>query len=177
MQLSLLKEPRSFATWLILVSVALLTPIAGQTAAQSLGACGPGLRLSAARPDCGQSDLVEVRWYGGEIDQAWGLLPLQLTSFYRTTAPIERDNGSRRAGRGLSGVLRAGVAGSWKQLPFAVEPEFTWSENRSFEIADTQLDDDLEYAYPWDGRRIDWPQRMGSDSRIAATLGRSFLDE
>lgn len=110
-----------------------------------------------------------------------GLLPATVRLTGVSGWPVERGNGLQWAGKGLSGVVRAGWGFRAGRLSVAVRPEVAWAENRPYAVYDTTLADREEYAYPWHARRIDWPQRPGDgslawvgtgESRVAVDLGR-----
>lgn len=105
-----------------------------------------------------------------------GLQPLALSTYFRSAYPMDRDNGAVWAGRGFSEQLQGGVAGSWRMLRFALYPTVTWSQNRSFATASATLSGFSPYIYPWDGGRIDWPQRPGASSVTTWTAGQSYAE-
>ncbi|MDA0310528.1 MAG: hypothetical protein O2992_00235 [Gemmatimonadetes bacterium] len=99
-----------------------------------------------------------------------------LSMFGRSRSPIDRDNGEVWAGRGLSFALAAGVGGSFGPLRFSVFPTVHWAQNADFAVTDLLERNYSPYIYPWDGRTIDWAQRMGPASHGGITSGQSFVE-
>jgi hypothetical protein len=87
---------------------------------------------------------------------------------------VERNNGLQWAGRGLSGVVRAGVRWRAGRVTLQLRPVVAVAENREFVVPVRPLEGRSEHAYPW-WRNIDWPVRHGTGSLVWLGPGESRL--
>ncbi|MEQ9398207.1 MAG: hypothetical protein RJQ04_03475 [Longimicrobiales bacterium] len=104
------------------------------------------------------------------------LLPVRIDSYLRSAYPMDRENGGVWAGKGASGRVSLGVAGTWGRLTWSIHPELSASTNASFAIADTTVPGYAPEAYPWELVRIDLPQRPGPDALTRIGPGQSFVE-
>jgi hypothetical protein len=92
-------------------------------------------------------------------------------AFVNTHHPDGQDDGAVWQGRGLTTALDVGATLRWGALTVTAQPTLTFSQNASFDLAPVQVADMPPYAYPW--RRIDWPQRFGTDPHWRLDPGQS----
>ena len=91
--------------------------------------------------------------------------------------PSALNEGALWAGRGTSALVRVGATLQRGRFRAVLWPEFTYAQNRAFDIrADTQPGRS-PYAWPWASGRsnIDLPSRFGDRPRRVFTLGQSSL--
>jgi len=85
------------------------------------------------------------------------------------------NDGAVWAGRGLTAVIEAGGFLRFGRLHFRLAPEWFWTENGHFDLADNGHVGEAAY---WDERRtsaIDQPQRFGDEGYSRLGLGSSAL--
>ncbi len=134
--------------------------------------------MSPARLACSlpPQDVQEQQPSGTEGLPSLGVLPATLSLYYRSSYPMDRDNGSIWAGRGLSTAFGFGLATHIGPLTISLYPEADWSQNQDFGTRPTHLRDLSEFAYGWEQGWIDWPQRMGDQATHRLTPGESFAE-
>lgn len=105
-----------------------------------------------------------------------GPTPVSLGGTYNSGYPVDRNNGMRWAGRGISVDASAGVAGRFARgrasLEVAVQPAFAWAANDDVALAPTPANRS-RFAYFVGG--VDWPQRFGGEAWSRLAPGSSFL--
>jgi hypothetical protein len=74
---------------------------------------------------------------------------------------MTQNDGVVWQGRGLTTAVDLGTTARWRGLRVTVKPTLTYADNAFFQLAPVGVADQQEYAYPW--RKIDLPQRFGSD--------------
>ena len=94
-------------------------------------------------------------------------------AFVNTHHPDGRDDGAVWQGRGLTTALDVGATLRWGVLTVTAQPTLTSSQNAGFELAPVQVADMPSYAYPW--RKIDWPQRFGTQAYRRLDPGQSEI--
>jgi hypothetical protein len=97
----------------------------------------------------------------------------RLRTWTNTTVPRGLNDGAVWAGKGLTGAFDATAYLRWGGLSVTVNPTLIYNQNAAFDLAPPTWTAPSEYAYPW--RRIDWPQRFGSDSFTTFDLGQSRI--
>ncbi len=101
--------------------------------------------------------------------------PAHLETTFNSRYPSGANDGLLWAGRGVSTLGTAGIAGRYGPLSFALAPEIAWSENRPFQIIPNGESGDLRFMNPWYGSSIDLPQRFGAGPSTSWAPGQSFL--
>ena len=98
-------------------------------------------------------------------------------STYNSAIPYGLNDGAMWAGRGASVLVTAGGSARWRNVTVQLAPEFTWSENRAFELGFRQFApaNASLYADPWLSSRIDRPQRFGDKPVRALGWGQSAV--
>lgn len=96
-----------------------------------------------------------------------------LRAFVNTHHPDGADDGAVWQGRGLTTALDVGHTLRWRALTVTAQPTLVWAQNAGFDLAPVQVADMPPYAYPW--RRIDWPQRFGTDPYWRLDPGQSEI--
>lgn len=94
-----------------------------------------------------------------------------LRLFANNRVPRGWNDGAVWQGRGLTGALDADVRLEWRGLSATFNPTLLHNRNAFLHLAPVQPSGQPVYAYPW--RRIDWPQRFGSDPYSTFDLGDS----
>ncbi|MFY0687740.1 MAG: hypothetical protein JXQ90_11275 [Cyclobacteriaceae bacterium] len=88
-----------------------------------------------------KSDLIKSSGINNSIDQKtiltkknlnFSILPINLFSEFNSAYPFSINNGNLPNIRGLQNKLSAGFSLSWKQFTFRYQPEFLFSNQRSF---------------------------------------------
>ncbi len=96
------------------------------------------------------------------------------TMVYNSAFPRTSNDGALWAGKGLSAIISAGLDLRWGPLSARLQPELTYSENRSFPLATGPGTSRSPFAYPWH-IGIDYPQRFGSSAYTTLDWGQSGL--
>lgn len=91
-----------------------------------------------------------------------GFTEARVRLFANTGHPWGGNDGVVWQGKGLTTALDVGGWARWGWLSVRAQPVFTASQNTSFDLAPVTLAGMPEYAYPW--RRMDMPQRFGTES-------------
>lgn len=97
----------------------------------------------------------------------------ELRTFLNTRHPFLRNDGPVWQGKGLTTALDLGGAVRWKAVSLSIRPTLIYTQNSAFDLAPVTIAGMPEYAYPW--RRIDMPQRFGSDPFWRLDPGQSEL--
>lgn len=97
----------------------------------------------------------------------------RLRFFANSRFPSGRNDGAIWQGRGLTTAADVGVRARWRNLTVIVQPTVIVTQNARFELAPVVVPQLPEQAYPW--RRIDMPQRFGSDSFWTLDPGQSAI--
>ena len=125
---------------------------------------------------------VEPLGWMGKVDGLGGVFaesvrvdPLQarMQVMLNSDFPTVDNDGAIWQGKGLNTAFEFGTTVRWKGVRLTARPMLLWSQNTSFELATVQVTGQPEYAYPW--RRIDLPQRFGSESLTRIDPGQSEL--
>lgn len=103
------------------------------------------------------------------------LLPVRFETAFNSRYPSGTNDGLLWAGRGVSALATAGVAGRYGPLSFALAPEVALAQNREFAIRPNGEAGDLRFMNPWYGAGIDYPERFGDGSAGAWAPGQSYL--
>jgi hypothetical protein len=103
------------------------------------------------------------------------VIPARLETTLSSAYPTGANDGLLWSGRGVSGLLTAGVGGRLGPLSFALAPEVAWAENRVFTLPPTTQTGDLRYQDPWYGAAIDHPARFGGGPATFWAPGQSYL--
>jgi hypothetical protein len=104
-----------------------------------------------------------------------GVSPATLRGVYNSAFPLDRNNGSLWAGRGLSGSLTAGIWFHWEGLTASFAPSITGQQNSAFPLVSIDQAGYSPFIYPSQPSLIDWPQRFGAGSYSAFDVGDSFV--
>ena len=109
----------------------------------------------------------------GALRVRWLPPSLRLTS--NSAIPFSLNDGAQWAGRGASGLARAGVALRRGALHAVLAPEITWAANGAFDLRAAEAPGRSPFASPWHGGRasIDLPSRFGDRALARVTLGQS----
>ena len=122
---------------------------------------------------CGPAGPV-LRPLGADSGAGWGLVPMRIGVVANSGYDFGRNDGALWSGKGLNGVVSAGLVVRWRGLSAGAVPELTWSQNAEYAVVDTVRPDRSPWAYPW-SRNIDLPQRMGDEGLTRLGPGQSFL--
>lgn len=153
----------------------------------------PESPVAEAWPVLRSSSVLSERAPGG-AGPGEGLLRLravepQLRTVWNSRLPNSMNEGSLWAGRGASGLVRAGVrldAGEREgrtggRLTLIVAPEFVWARNRAFQTVSFPETDTERARHPlaspfqYPPRSMDLPQRFGEAGYRRWTPGQSSL--
>lgn len=91
---------------------------------------------------------------------------------YNSSWPTTSNDGAAWAGRGLSGIVRAGAEIVWGPFTGRLYPSVVYAENRSFTLGSGPGSVRSRYAYPWQNA-IDFPQRFGDAALTSLDWGQS----
>lgn len=94
-------------------------------------------------------------------------LPAVAHGSYNSGWADDRDNGALWAGRGSSGLLRAGVAARWRGISAAFVPEIAWWQNDAYRTRGNTG------GHPF--YSLDLPQRLGTSAGSEISFGQSFV--
>lgn len=100
--------------------------------------------------------------------------PVLLRAAFRSGWADDRDNGALWSGRGLSAILRFGVSAHYGPVRLVFAPEFTWTANGQFPLADPVPGYSM-YATPW-FPMVDTPRRWGPGAAYEKHLGQSVVE-
>lgn len=104
------------------------------------------------------------------------LLPFYSATHYNSAYPRDHNNAGLWAGRGLATELNGGIRIQLGPLSAGVIPTLTYHQNRYFETVEyTGSNRYSELVYPGKPTSIDWPQRLGDESKTEFSLGQSYL--
>jgi len=98
-----------------------------------------------------------------------------LTAVYNSDHPWGTNDGALWAGRGASAALVAGTRLTWGPLSATLMVQENYAQNRDFPLWPPNAPGYSPYAYPWNPRNIDWPQRFGDRSFWAFDWAQSDL--
>ncbi|MGZ8458662.1 MAG: hypothetical protein ACXWZ4_18795 [Gemmatirosa sp.] len=108
-----------------------------------------------------------------------GLTPIApaLRVVWNSELPHSLNDGALWAGRGWSGLVRAGLDARRGRVRLVLQPELTVSENRAFEFRPLREPSRSTYAWPWACMRcdIDLPSRFGDETWRLLSPGQSAL--
>lgn len=126
---------------------------------------GSPAHLSYAIPSH-PGDTLEVR-----------LLPPEALTVWSSEIPYSRNDGMLWAGRGVSTLIRAGLAARFGPATLVFAPELTYSANEPFGILPGRHPNRNFWSSPWHVRErsADLPLRFGDESVILFGPGQSSL--
>ncbi|MFC1575177.1 capsule assembly Wzi family protein [Gemmatimonadota bacterium] len=108
-----------------------------------------------------------------------GFLPIlpQLQLVWNSDLPFSRNDGALWAARGASVLVRAGFRVDKGPLSLILAPEFTYSQNRAYQLFASEVEDRSPYSSPWhEGlHSLDLPSRFGNEPWIWSDFGQSSL--
>jgi hypothetical protein len=92
---------------------------------------------------------------------------------YNSAYPRGVSDGAIWAGKGGNASISGGIQVVWGPLTATLLPTVYYAQNRDFPIVPASQSGVSEYAYPWHGSRIDWPQRFGDEGFAKFDWGQS----
>ncbi|MBA3656688.1 MAG: hypothetical protein H0W69_04970 [Gemmatimonadaceae bacterium] len=133
-------------------------------------------RLSdnVSSPRCSGELWSPTMGYATTLNRTVTVMPFSLASTYNSAIPVDRNNGSMWAGRGLSAGLQGGAIFRAGPVTIGALPEFSYQQNRGFDSLPRFTDAVSGYASGL-YYQIDLPQRFGPDSYINVDAGQSYV--
>lgn len=135
--------------------------------------------LLLARPAEGGAQLTRFPWLAPADSAGARLVPFTLHAALRTAWTDDRENGALWAGKGVSSLLRGGVAYRQGPLRVVLAPEVTWASNGRFPLANAPgpARDGTTfkpYASPW--QAMDLVRRWGEGAAYEFHAGQSLVE-
>ena len=93
---------------------------------------------------------------------------------FNSDFPRTANDGALWSGRGISGMLSAGVALAWGPLSGRLAPSVIFEQNRGFNLAPVQGPPRSPFDYAW-SVDIDYPQRFGTSASKRADWGQTGI--
>jgi hypothetical protein len=117
---------------------------------------------------------------GGRVapgDDGVTVVAPSLRVVWNSELPYSLNDGALWAGRGWSGLVRAGVDARRGRVRLVLQPELTIAENRAFELRPNRDPSRSTFAWPWGCVRcdIDLPSRFGDRTWRLLSPGQSAL--
>jgi len=105
------------------------------------------------------------------------LLYPEFRSVWNSAIPCSLNDGAMWAGRGANVLVQAGLQAGYGPVEVILAPEFTYSQNRAFEIFPGREPGRSTFSSPWHigGVSADLPLRFGDQSVRLADLGQSSV--
>jgi len=104
-----------------------------------------------------------------------GLTPVRLRAVFNSDFPDAGNDGALWAGRGISSSLEAGLFATLSPVSVQFAPVVHFSQNRDFDTVPMDEAGYSEFIYPWHPKRIDLPQRFGTDQVRGIDWGQSAV--
>ncbi len=110
--------------------------------------------------------------YSQTLVGAVTLVPLSVAATSNSAFPVDRNNGSLWAGRGLSAIAQGGLILRLGPLSVGAVPEVTYQQNKEFVLLPA-----IRHNPYFSGlyTQIDLPQRFGPDAYSTVTAGQSYI--
>ncbi len=107
----------------------------------------------------------------------WSVIPAEAGLAWNSAIPFSLNDGALWAGRGLSAQVTAGVRVAAGPVALVLAPQFTWSQNREFELVPQDSAGRSVFFPPWyaGALTVDLPIRFGDRPVAMVGPGQSSL--
>ncbi len=103
------------------------------------------------------------------------ILPISAAAIFNSAFPFGSNDGAVWAGKGLTTVFQAGIAGKWGPLSATIAPLFFRAENSAFTLMENGKTGKLQFADGQFPEVIDRPQRFGAGAYQLVSPGQSTI--
>ncbi|MET0397509.1 MAG: hypothetical protein ABW277_11840 [Longimicrobiaceae bacterium] len=107
----------------------------------------------------------------------WSVIPAEAELAWNSDIPFSLNDGALWAGRGLSAQVTAGLRVAAGPVALVLAPQFTWSQNREFELVSQDSAGRSVFFPPWyaGDLTVDLPIRFGDRPIAMVGPGQSSL--